>query len=76
METEEEWVEDSDLSPELRAKIYSLKTCRNRCLAHSQSENSSELAEPVLKMFCTVINNAGSSKKDQLMSMFLLLPGT
>lgn len=64
MDVDEEWVDDADMSPELRAKIYSLKACRNRCLAHSKSKNAEEIAKPVLTMFSAIINNAGSLKQD------------
>ena len=66
METDEEWVDDPDMSPELRAKIYSLKTCRNRCLAHSKDNNALEIARPVLAMFSAVIKNAGSLQEGAL----------
>ncbi|CAL1708691.1 unnamed protein product [Somion occarium] len=60
MDTDEEWLEDADLTPELRAKIFALKTCRNRCLAHASDENALDIAKPVLKMFTTLIQNSGS----------------
>ncbi|KAI0075977.1 ARM repeat-containing protein [Panus rudis PR-1116 ss-1] len=61
METEEdEWVEDSDLSAEQRAKILALKTCRRRCLSHASEENALELAKPVLTMFTTLVHTSGS----------------
>lgn len=60
MDTEEEWVEDEAMAPLLRAKVYALKVCRNRCLAHASSETAVEIARPVLKMFIAVLQNAGS----------------
>ncbi|KZT68344.1 hypothetical protein DAEQUDRAFT_812146 [Daedalea quercina L-15889] len=60
MDTDEEWVDDFAMSPLLRAKLYALKVCRNRCLAHATSETAVEIARPVLKMFTTVLQNAGS----------------
>lgn len=57
---EEEWVEDYAMSPLLRAKLYALKVCRNRCLAHASSETAVEIARPVLKMFIAILQNIGS----------------
>ncbi|TFY67169.1 hypothetical protein EVJ58_g1799 [Rhodofomes roseus] len=64
MDTEEEWVEDSAMTPLLRAKLYALKLCRNRCLAHARSETAVEIARPVLKMFIALLQNAGSLTAD------------
>lgn len=64
METDEEWVEDVDLSPELRAKIMALKVFRNRCLAQASSENALDIARPVLKMFMTLLQFSGSLSED------------
>ncbi|EIN08867.1 hypothetical protein PUNSTDRAFT_67344 [Punctularia strigosozonata HHB-11173 SS5] len=60
MEDDAEWMEDSQLPPQLQAKLLSMKLCRNRCLAHASSDNALEIATPVLKMFITVISNGGS----------------
>lgn len=60
MDTDTEWVEDSELSPSLRAKLFALKTCRNRCLAHAGDKDALEIAKPVLKMFATILQHAGS----------------
>ncbi|EDR01919.1 uncharacterized protein LACBIDRAFT_254367 [Laccaria bicolor S238N-H82] len=56
----EEWVEDEDVSDNLRAKLLSLKVCRNRGLAHSASEKALEIATPVLKMLATLLEHNGS----------------
>ena len=60
METDEEWVEDEDMSAELRARVLALKVLRSRCLAHASSEAASEIAEPVIKMFIALLQNSGS----------------
>ncbi|KAH9932198.1 armadillo-type protein [Fomitopsis serialis] len=64
MDTEEEWVEDSAMTPLLRAKLYALKVCRNRCLAHASSETAVEIARPVLKMFVALLQHSGSLTAD------------
>ena len=64
MDTDEEWVENADMSPELRAKIMALKVFRNRCLAQTASENALEIAKPVLKMFLTLLQFSGSLSED------------
>ena len=77
MDTEEEWVEDYAMSPLLRAKLYALKVCRNRCLAHASSETAVEIARPVLKMFIAVLQNAGSltaEAHDEYVSCFREAP--
>lgn len=60
MDEGEEWVEDEDVSDNLRAKLLSLKVCRNRGLAHSASEKALEIATPVLKMLATLLEHNGS----------------
>ncbi|OBZ77502.1 Sister chromatid cohesion protein pds5 [Grifola frondosa] len=60
MDTDEEWVEGSAMTPELRAKLLSLKVCRNRCIAHSSAETAVDIARPVLKMFAALIRFNGS----------------
>jgi sister chromatid cohesion protein PDS5 len=66
METDEEWVEDSEMSPQLRAKIMALKVFRNRCLAAAatNAKDALEIAEPVVKMFITLLQYSGSLKED------------
>lgn len=64
MDTGEEWMEDTEVTPALHAKLLSLKVCRNRCLAHASSETALDIATPVLKMFATLIDNAGSFAPD------------
>ena len=64
MDVDEEWVEDQDMSPELNAKILSLKVLRSRCLAHASSEVALEIAKPVISMFTTLLQNSGSFSED------------
>ena len=66
MDTDEEWVENADLSPELRAKITALKVFRNRCLAQAASENADAIVKPVLKMFLTLLHLSGSLSEDSI----------
>lgn len=61
METdEEEWGVDADVSSMTRAKLLSLKICRNRCIAHGNSESALDVGTPVLKMLFTLLANGGS----------------
>ena len=60
MDTDEEWVENDDMSPQLRAKVMALKVFRNRCLAQAASENALDIARPVLKMLLTFLQYSGS----------------
>ncbi|KAH9941134.1 armadillo-type protein [Epithele typhae] len=55
-----EWEPDERVSYEVRAKILALKVCRNRCLAHAGSESALEIAQPVIRMFSTVLFHDGS----------------
>lgn len=64
MDDGEEWVEDEDLSNNLRAKLLSLKVCRNRCLAHASADRPLEIATPVLKLFATLLEHSGSLNPD------------
>jgi sister chromatid cohesion protein PDS5 len=60
MDEDEDWCEDDKVPPEVVAKLYCLKVCRNRCLAMSKSDLASDIAKPVLKMLLTVLANKGS----------------
>ncbi|KAI0777199.1 hypothetical protein BD413DRAFT_514292 [Trametes elegans] len=60
METDEDWVEDFHMPLELRAKVLALKVCRNRCLAHATSDTALEIAQPVIRMFSTVLQYEGA----------------
>ena len=64
MDTDEEWVEDDQMSPQLRTKILALKTCRQRCITHAQSETALDIARPVLRMFTTLLEYSGSFTQD------------
>ncbi|CDO77959.1 hypothetical protein BN946_scf184971.g9 [Trametes cinnabarina] len=64
MDTDEDWVEDASMRPELRAKVLALKVCRNRCLAHAESDTALEIAQPVIRMFSTVLQYEGSFSAD------------
>jgi sister-chromatid-cohesion protein PDS5 len=57
---EVEWVENADVSDDLRRKLLSLKVCRNRCLAHATSEQALEIATPVLKLLVMLVEYDGS----------------
>jgi hypothetical protein len=60
----EEWVEDDDVSLNLKAKIMSLKVCRNRSLAHASSDTALAISTPVLKMLSTLLDHNGSFTDD------------
>lgn len=62
MQREEDWVDDPP--PPLRAKVLALKVCRNRCLAHAESETAREIAAPVIRMFSTVLQYEGRFRAD------------
>lgn len=64
MQDDEEWAEGDAVSATLRAKILSLKVCRNRSLAHASSDNALEISKPVLKLFTTLLENSGSFAAD------------
>jgi sister-chromatid-cohesion protein PDS5 len=60
MDDDDDWYEDSELPPEVRARILCIKVCRNRCLAHAASESALGVSAPVLKMLSTILANNGS----------------
>jgi sister-chromatid-cohesion protein PDS5 len=62
MKTDEgdEWAPDSEVSWLTKAKLMSLKICRNRCIAHGTSKSAPDVGTPVLKMLFTLLTNAGS----------------
>lgn len=64
METDEEWVENAQMSSELRAKVISLKVFRRRCRAQAATENALDIARPVLKMLLTLLQFGGSFSED------------
>jgi sister-chromatid-cohesion protein PDS5 len=60
MDAEEEWAPDEDVSATLKAKILTLKLCRNRSLAHASSDKALDILTPVLKMLVTLLDHNGS----------------
>ena len=64
MNTDDEWVEDAQMPPLLRCKLLAIKVCRNRCLAHANSEQAMEIASPVLRMLMTLLQYSGSLTED------------
>src|SRR6266404_2428567 len=60
MDVDVEWVERADVPPSLSKKILALKVCRNRCLAHAESDTAMDMATPALKMFFALLENGGS----------------
>jgi hypothetical protein len=60
----EEWVDDDDVSLNLKAKIMSLKVFRNRSLAHASSDTALAISTPVLKMLATLLDHNGSFTAD------------
>lgn len=64
MDTDNDWLEDSAIPLDLQAKILALKVCRNRCLAHVESETALDVAQPVIRMFSTVLQYEGSFLAD------------
>ena len=69
MEVEDpEWVPDAAMSHGLRAKILALKVCRNRCLALANEETALDIAQPVIRMFSTVLQYEGSFTADAIES--------
>lgn len=59
-DSDDEWIEDADVPPLAQAKVLVLKICRRRCLVHAQSDSAMEVAEPVLKLMFTLLENGGS----------------
>ena len=64
MKVDTEWVPDEAMSYGLQAKILALKVCRNRCLAHADADTALEIAQPVIRMFSTVLQFEGSFSAD------------
>ncbi|KAJ3999568.1 armadillo-type protein [Lentinula boryana] len=56
----EEWVEDDEVSDNLKAKIAALKVLRYRTISHANSKNAIDISTPVLKMLVTVLDRGGS----------------
>ncbi|GJE86522.1 hypothetical protein PsYK624_026020 [Phanerochaete sordida] len=65
MHTDEEWVEDAYVWPELRARVAALKVFRARVLAHADPQKAQELAKSTHTMCCTILDNQGSAKPGQ-----------
>lgn len=60
MDVDVEWIERADVPPSLNKRVLALKVCRNRCLAHAESDTALDLATPALKMFFALLENGGS----------------
>lgn len=64
VQADADWVEDGEMQPWLRAKLLSLKTCRNRCLVNASSEDALTIAKPVMNMFNTLVQFGGGITAD------------
>ncbi|KAL4078145.1 armadillo-type protein [Scleroderma yunnanense] len=64
MDVDNDWIEDDDMPPIIRARILALKVCRNRCLSHALNANETDIAAPALKMFATLLEHCGSFNAD------------
>ena len=60
MDVDIEWVEKANVLPSLSKRVLALKVCRNRCLAHAESDTALDMATPALKMFFALLENGGS----------------
>ncbi|KAJ4468818.1 armadillo-type protein [Lentinula aciculospora] len=60
----EEWVEDDEVSDNLKAKIAALKVLRYRTMSHANSKNAVDISTPVLKMLATILDRGGSLASD------------
>ncbi|KAH9161402.1 hypothetical protein EDB89DRAFT_2080638 [Lactarius sanguifluus] len=60
MDVDIEWIERADVPPSLSKRVLALKVCRNRCLAHAESDTALDMATPALKMFFALLENGGS----------------
>ena len=65
MDLDDDWYEEHQIPPRLRARILAIKVCRNRCLAYSTTESALDVATPILKMLLTIIENDGSFNANQ-----------
>lgn len=64
MEDEEEWYDDDDVPPLVEARVLALKICRKRCMAHSSSATALDVAQPVLRLFTSILAFSGSATED------------
>jgi len=60
MDVDVEWVDRADVPSSLHKRVLALKVCRNRCLAHAESDTALDMATPALKMFFALLENGGS----------------
>ena len=64
MEIDEEWFDDDEVPDRLKAKLLSLKVCRNRSMAFGSSDKALDVATPVLRMLASILENNGSLTPD------------
>ncbi|KAI0747029.1 armadillo-type protein [Daedaleopsis nitida] len=64
MDTDDHWIADESLPLDLSAKILAMKVCRNRCLAHAESETALDIAQATIRMFSEVLQYEGSFSAD------------
>lgn len=57
---EDEWVEEEDLSARAKAKLVSLKLCRNRCISHVKTKTAEENATPVVNLLLSILTKRGT----------------
>ncbi|KAK9249177.1 armadillo-type protein [Lipomyces tetrasporus] len=64
-EHDKDWVEDSQLEDDCKAKILALRILVNRLRAAEDAETAKEIAQPVLKLLNCLVANSGEMTKDQ-----------
>ncbi|KAF8582552.1 ARM repeat-containing protein [Ramaria rubella] len=60
----EEWAPDDEVSWLTKARLLTIKICRNRCLTHGNSDSAADVGTPVIKMLFTLLANGGSMVED------------
>ena len=56
---EDEWIDETELTPRARAKLVSLKLCANRCVSHAKTEAATTTAAPVINLLLTILTKRG-----------------
>lgn len=76
MDVDDEWGERADVPPSFNKRVLALKVCRNRCLAHAESDSALDIVTPALKMFFALLENGGSlhaENDDEFVSLSTLV---
>jgi sister-chromatid-cohesion protein PDS5 len=55
MDESQDWYEEDEVPPDLKARMFCLKVFRNRCLANAASQEALDISRPTIKLLTSAL---------------------